>query len=50
METVFDGIPLNKITTSMTINSTAAILLGIICSGLALSDRTSSWGGIPAAG
>ncbi len=27
METLFDGIPLEKITTSMTINSTAAILL-----------------------
>src|SRR6185436_6733776 len=29
METLFDGIPLEKITTSMTINSTAAILLAL---------------------
>jgi len=29
METLFDGIPLEKITTSMTINSTAAILLSL---------------------
>ncbi len=29
METLFDGIPLDKVTTSMTINSTAAILLAM---------------------
>ncbi len=29
METLFDGIPLNKVSTSMTINSTAAILLAM---------------------
>ena len=29
METLFDGIPLERITTSMTINSTAAILLSL---------------------
>ena len=29
METLFDGIPLDKVTTSMTINSTAAILLSL---------------------
>src|SRR5580692_4523455 len=29
METLFDGIPLDRITTSMTINSTAAILLSL---------------------
>ena len=29
METLFDGIPLDKISTSMTINSTAAILLAL---------------------
>jgi methylmalonyl-CoA mutase N-terminal domain/subunit len=29
METLFDGIPLDKVTTSMTINSTAMILLGM---------------------
>jgi methylmalonyl-CoA mutase N-terminal domain/subunit len=29
METVFDGIPLNRVSTSMTINATAAILLAM---------------------
>jgi len=29
METLFDGIPLEKVSTSMTINATAAILLGL---------------------
>ncbi|MBW2264039.1 MAG: methylmalonyl-CoA mutase [Deltaproteobacteria bacterium] len=29
VETLFDGIPLDKVTTSMTINSTASILLGM---------------------
>jgi methylmalonyl-CoA mutase N-terminal domain/subunit len=29
METVFQGIPLNKVSTSMTINATAAVLLGM---------------------
>jgi methylmalonyl-CoA mutase N-terminal domain/subunit len=29
METLFDGIPLDKVTTSMTINSTAAVLLAM---------------------
>jgi len=29
METLFDGIPLNRVSTSMTINSTAAILLAL---------------------
>ncbi len=30
METLFDGIPLDKVSTSMTINSTAAILLAMV--------------------
>src|ERR1044071_3111748 len=29
METVFDGIPLDRVSTSMTINATAAILLAM---------------------
>lgn len=34
METLFDGIPLDKVSTSMTINSTAVILLALyICAG-----------------
>src|SRR5438874_2659607 len=36
METLFDGIPLSKITTSMTINSPAAILL---CMYLAVAEK-----------
>ena len=31
METLFDGIPLEKVSTSMTINATAAILLAMYC-------------------
>ena len=31
MATLFDGIPLDKVSTSMTINSTAAILLAMYC-------------------
>src|SRR5438067_6586460 len=30
METVFDGIPLDRVSTSMTINATAAILLAMV--------------------
>src|SRR5678815_3648025 len=30
METLFDGIPLDRVSTSMTINSTAAILLAMV--------------------
>ena len=33
METLFDGIPLDKVSTSMTINATAAILLVPLCGG-----------------
>ncbi|MFN2425779.1 MAG: methylmalonyl-CoA mutase [Candidatus Binatia bacterium] len=41
METLFDGIPLDKVTTSMTINATAAILLGFY---LALAEKQGvSW-------
>lgn len=36
METLFDGIPLDKVTTSMTINSTAAILLAMY---LAIAEK-----------
>ena len=41
METLFDGIPLGKITTSMTINSPAAILL---CMYIAVAEKQ----GVPA--
>ena len=41
METLFDGIPLDKVTTSMTINATAAILLGFY---LVLAEKQGvSW-------
>src|SRR5260370_13778086 len=33
METLFEGIPLEKVSTSMTINSTAAILLSLDVAG-----------------
>jgi len=36
METLFDGIPLDKVTTSMTINGPAAVLLGFY---VALADK-----------
>ena len=36
METLFDGIPLDKVSTSMTINSTAAILL---CMYIAVAEK-----------
>jgi len=36
METLFDGIPLDKVTTSMTINSTAAVLLAMY---LAIAEK-----------
>jgi methylmalonyl-CoA mutase, N-terminal domain len=39
METLFDGIPLEKVSTSMTINSTAAILL---CLYVAVAKRQSA--------
>ncbi len=42
METLFDGIPLDRVSTSMTINSTAAILL-------ALYSATAARAGVPAA-
>ncbi|KAB0671930.1 methylmalonyl-CoA mutase family protein [Oryzomonas sagensis] len=41
METLFDGIPLDKVSTSMTINSTAAILL---CMYIAVAEKQ----GVPA--
>jgi methylmalonyl-CoA mutase N-terminal domain/subunit len=43
METLFDGIPLGEITTSMTINSPAAILL---CMYIAVAEKQ----GVPASG
>jgi methylmalonyl-CoA mutase, N-terminal domain len=42
METLFDGIPLDKVSTSMTINATAAILL---CMYIAVGEKQ----GVPAA-
>ena len=42
METLFDGIPLDKVSTSMTINATAAILLSFY---LAIADKQKvPWG------
>ncbi|MFN2378029.1 MAG: methylmalonyl-CoA mutase [Candidatus Binatia bacterium] len=41
METLFDGIPLDKVTTSMTINATASVLLGFY---LVLAEKQGvSW-------
>ena len=46
METLFDGIPLDKVSTSMTINATAAILL---CLYVAVAKRQgASWANLPA--
>ncbi len=44
METLFDGIPLDKVSTSMTINSTAAILLAmyIAVGGRSRASRPTS--------
>ncbi len=47
METLFDGIPLDKVSTSMTINSTAAILLAMYIAvgkkqGVALTDLSGT--------
>ncbi len=39
MERLFDGIPLDKISTSMTINATASILLAFMCGGAAARAR-----------
>ncbi len=47
METLFDGIPLDEMNTSMTINATAAWLLGLYCAvaeenGVELSELTGT--------
>ena len=41
METLFDQIPLEKVSTSMTINATAAILLCALCRGRQKTGRQS---------